>query len=60
MEHPGQTGHLDPHDLVIFDHCFVGGGNSHRIKAELGDKVSLVDNDAGILGGIKLWERDTL
>lgn len=47
-------------DLVIFDHCFVGGGNSHRIKAELGDKVSLVDNDAGILGGIKLWERDTL
>lgn len=47
-------------DLVIFDHCFIGGGNSHRIKAELGPKISIVDNDAGILGGIKLWEREIL
>ena len=48
------------HDLVLWDHCFLGGGNSHRVKADLGTKVTVVDNDAGILGGIKLWERDTL
>jgi polyphosphate glucokinase len=48
------------YNLMIYDHCFVGGGNSHRIKADLGPKVSIVDNDAGILGGIKLWEREIL
>jgi polyphosphate glucokinase len=43
--------------LTFFDHCFIGGGNSSRISVELPDDVSLVDNSAGILGGIKLWER---
>jgi polyphosphate glucokinase len=42
--------------LVFFDHCFVGGGNSRRLTIDLGADVSLVDNSAGILGGIKLWE----
>jgi polyphosphate glucokinase len=43
--------------LVFFDHCFIGGGNSGRLTVDLPDDVSLVDNSAGILGGIKLWER---
>jgi polyphosphate glucokinase len=43
--------------LVFFDHCFVGGGNSARLTIELPPDVSVVDNSAGILGGIKLWER---
>jgi polyphosphate glucokinase len=43
--------------LTFFDHCFVGGGNSARIDVDLPEDVSLVDNNAGILGGIKLWER---
>jgi polyphosphate glucokinase len=43
--------------LTFFDHCFIGGGNSSRMTVELPDDVSLVDNSAGILGGIKLWER---
>jgi polyphosphate glucokinase len=43
--------------LVFFDHCFVGGGNAAKLDAELPPDVSLVDNSAGILGGIKLWER---
>lgn len=42
--------------LMFFDHCYVGGGNSKRIKGDLGADVSLVDNSAGILGGIKLWD----
>jgi polyphosphate glucokinase len=42
--------------LCFFDHCFIGGGNSMRLGNDLPDEVSLVDNSAGILGGIKLWE----
>ncbi len=43
--------------LTFFDHCFVGGGNAMRLGVRLPEDVSLVDNRAGILGGIKLWER---
>lgn len=45
--------------LMFFDHLYVGGGNSRRLKREgLDDDVTIVDNTAGILGGIKLWESD--
>src|SRR5579875_533175 len=43
--------------LTFFDHCYIGGGNSARLGPELPAAVSLVDNAAGILGGIRLWER---
>ena len=43
--------------LVFFDHCYIGGGNSHKVKIDLPPDVSLAQNTAGILGGIKLWER---
>jgi polyphosphate glucokinase len=43
--------------LFFYDHVYVGGGNSKRITGDLGPKVSIVDNSAGILGGIKLWDR---
>ncbi|MHB8439251.1 MAG: ROK family protein [Acidimicrobiales bacterium] len=42
--------------LVFFDHCYLGGGNSKRVTGELPPDVTIVDNNAGILGGIKLWE----
>lgn len=42
--------------LVLFDRCYVGGGNSRRINVDLGADVAIIDNSAGILGGIKLWE----
>jgi polyphosphate glucokinase len=43
--------------LTFFDHCYVGGGNSARLGSDLPEGVSIVDNTAGILGGIKLWDR---
>ncbi|HET9690627.1 MAG TPA: ROK family protein [Acidimicrobiales bacterium] len=43
--------------LTFFDHCFVGGGNAARIDADLPGDVTVVSNDAGLLGGIKLWQR---
>jgi len=45
--------------LLYFDHLYIGGGNSRRVnRAQLDDDVTIVDNTAGILGGIKLWESD--
>jgi polyphosphate glucokinase len=46
--------------LMFFDHCYIGGGNASRLSGDLGDDVTIVDNSAGILGGIKLWEADHL
>jgi polyphosphate glucokinase len=50
--------------LFFFDHLYVGGGNARRIdRDELGDlltRITVVDNTAGILGGIKLWETEHL
>ena len=43
--------------LVFYDHCYIGGGNSTKVKVSLPPDVSLADNSAGIIGGIKLWER---
>ena len=37
---------------------YVGGGNSARVRLELPRNVHVVDNDSGLLGGVKLWERD--
>ncbi len=47
--------------LMFFDHCYVGGGNAKRLpREELPEDVTVVDNTAGILGGIKLWESTRL
>jgi polyphosphate glucokinase len=47
-------------ELFFFDHLYIGGGNARRInRDELGailERITIVDNTAGILGGIKLWE----
>jgi len=43
--------------LLFFDHLYIGGGNSRRVlRHHLPDDVTVVDNTAGILGGIRLWE----
>ena len=44
------------HDLVLYDHLYIGGGNSRRIKFKIDPDTTIVDNSAGLLGGIKLWE----
>jgi polyphosphate glucokinase len=44
--------------LLHIDRLYVGGGNAKKLEVDLGHRVELVDNAAGILGGIKLWELD--
>jgi polyphosphate glucokinase len=47
-------GYLDT--LVNYDVLYIGGGNAKHIKGDLPDNVRIVPNEAGVTGGIKLWE----
>ncbi len=46
--------------LSFFDHLYIGGGNGGRVnRRDLGEvleRITVVDNRSGILGGIKLWD----
>ena len=42
--------------LLHFDRLYVGGGNAKKLKVDLGHRATIVDNAAGILGGIRLWD----
>ncbi|HVA43144.1 MAG TPA: ROK family protein [Acidimicrobiales bacterium] len=46
--------------LINYDHLYIGGGNSGRVKFKLDPDITIVDNDAGLLGGIKLWQTEEL
>ncbi|MFO0724135.1 MAG: ROK family protein [Myxococcota bacterium] len=45
---------LDP----VFNYrvLYLGGGNARKIEGELPDNVRVVDNLAGVIGGVKLWQ----
>jgi polyphosphate glucokinase len=43
--------------VFMFDHLYVGGGNATRLQGSLGERVSVIDSNAGLLGGIRLWDQ---
>ncbi|MGH8713370.1 MAG: ROK family protein, partial [Casimicrobiaceae bacterium] len=42
--------------LLNFDHLYLGGGNAVNLALELPADVTIVSNEAGITGGVRLWE----
>jgi polyphosphate glucokinase len=46
------------HGLLNYDKLYIGGGNARLLVGHVDPSVTIVDNLAGILGGIKLWEID--
>ena len=42
--------------LTSCDTLFIGGGNSKYVQLELPATVQIVSNQAGITGGIRLWD----
>jgi len=42
--------------LTDFEALYIGGGNARHIQGDLPPKVSTVSNEAGITGGIRLWD----
>jgi polyphosphate glucokinase len=45
-------------NLTEFDHMYIGGGNARKLECTLPADVTIVDNTAGILGGVFLWHTD--
>lgn len=42
--------------LVHFDRLHIGGGNAKHLEGDLPEGVTLASNDAGITGGVRLWD----
>ncbi len=42
--------------LLHFDVLYIGGGNAANLHADLPANVRLASNDAGLTGGIRLWD----
>ena len=42
--------------VLNFDYLYIGGGNNKKVKTPLPEKVALVPNTAGLLGGIAFWK----
>jgi polyphosphate glucokinase len=42
--------------LTYYDALFIGGGNARHLKIPLEQNVQIVPNDAGITGGVRLWD----
>lgn len=42
--------------LFNYDHLYLGGGNAVKIGLDLPAAVSIVSNEAGITGGVRLWD----
>jgi polyphosphate glucokinase len=43
--------------VVEYDMLYIGGGNARLIEPPLPDNVKLVANEAGITGGVRLWDK---
>jgi polyphosphate glucokinase len=42
--------------VFAYDRLHLGGGNAARINVRVGRNARIVDNKAGLLGGIALWQ----
>jgi len=44
------------YSLLHYDVLYLGGGNAARVTGALPDNIHIASNDAGITGGIRLWD----
>jgi polyphosphate glucokinase len=45
------------YSLLRYDILYLGGGNAAHIVVDLPNNVCVASNDAGITGGIRLWDK---
>jgi polyphosphate glucokinase len=43
-------------NLTLYDLLYIGGGNARNIRLELEKNIRIVPNEAGITGGVRLWD----
>src|SRR4051794_4572852 len=53
----GGEGIEQPARVFNYRILYIGGGNSKDIRFELPANVKIVENVAGLLGGVKLWQQ---
>jgi polyphosphate glucokinase len=46
-------------ELTDFRHLYVGGGNADRLEIELPHDVSIVSNQAALIGSVRVWELES-
>lgn len=46
---------LEP--IFNYDRLYIGGGNAARLDFKLPRNTRIVSNDAGMLGGVRLWQQ---
>lgn len=44
--------------LFNWDHLYIGGGNAKKLTIKLGENISIISNEDGLLGGAALWRDD--
>jgi polyphosphate glucokinase len=44
-------------NLTGYDVLYIGGGNTRHIRIELEKNIRIVPNEAGITGGVRLWDK---
>jgi len=44
--------------LFYYDRIYIGGGNAAKVNIKLPKNAKIISNQDGILGGIKLWEKN--
>jgi polyphosphate glucokinase len=44
--------------LFYYDRLYLGGGNAAKITMDVPKNATIISNQDGILGGMKLWERN--
>jgi polyphosphate glucokinase len=42
--------------VLWWDHLYVGGGGAKHLTHDLGPDVTIISNDFGLLGGVRLWD----
>ena len=42
--------------LFNWDHLYIGGGNTKKIEFTPGKNITIISNETGRLGGVKLWK----
>ncbi|MEI6231387.1 MAG: ROK family protein, partial [Actinomycetes bacterium] len=48
------------YSFLFFDTIYIGGGNAKHVDpSTLPQNARIVDNTAGITGGVRLWELDS-
>jgi polyphosphate glucokinase len=43
-------------NLTGYDTIYIGGGNARHIRLVLAANIRIVSNDAGLTGGVRLWD----